>query len=78
MTRHAWSAQAEVADGGTPWWLTLIVAVIALSGTVLGAVLVRRSASDSTVNAVLTRLDGRLAAVELDRWRRREETMRML
>lgn len=79
MGVHAWSAQtASGADAGTPWWLTLIVAVIALSGAVLSAILVRRSATDSTVNAVLTRLDGRLAEVELERWRRREETMRML
>lgn len=66
------------ADDGTPWWLTLIVAVIALSGTVLSAVLVRQSASASALNARLTRIDDRLADIELDKWRHREETMRML
>lgn len=66
------------ADDSTPWWLTLIVAVIALSGTVLSAVLVRQSSSAQNVNARLTRIDDRLADMELDKWRHREETMRML
>jgi hypothetical protein len=34
--------------------------------------------SDSIANAVEARLDGRLGALELDKWRRREETMRLL
>lgn len=59
-------------------WLTLIVALISLTGVILTAVLVRRTGKESNTNAVLTRLDGRLAAFELDKWRRREETMRML
>ncbi|MDN5919269.1 MAG: hypothetical protein L0I76_29940 [Pseudonocardia sp.] len=83
-------------DGGAPWWLAVLLALIALGGVVTSALLVRRSSKESTAiaeltvrltrrnamdttnNAILTRLDGRLGAVELDRWRRREETMRML
>lgn len=71
-------AASNDSGGGTPWWLTVIVAVIALSGTVLSAVLVRLNTTDSNLNAVLARLDGRLGAIELDKWRHREETMRML
>lgn len=90
-------AQSEgLGDGGAPWWLTVVLAVIALGGAVSSALLARRSATESTAiaelnarltrrsametgnNAILTRMDGRLGAVELDRWRRREETMRML
>lgn len=78
MTAAPALAAGSDSGGGTPWWLTVIVAVIALSGTVLSAILVRLSTTDSNLNAVLSRLDGRLAAVELDKWRHREETMRML
>lgn len=44
----------------------------------MSAVLLRRTGKESTLNTTLSRLDARLGAVELDRWRRREETMRML
>ena len=56
----------------------MIVALIALAGVVLSAILVRRTGRESTLNATLARLDSRLTATELDKWRRREETMRML
>lgn len=86
----------SAVDAGAPWWLALILGLLALGGVVLSAVLVRRSAKEqaaiaeltarlsrrsameTTNNAILTRVDGRLAAVELDKWRHREETMRML
>lgn len=88
-------AQGDVPDGA-PWWLTVVLAVLALIGGGLSAVLARRSARESTAiaeltarlshrgaleannTAALTRIDGRLAALELEKWRRREETMRML
>ncbi len=69
----------------TPIWLSLVLAVIPLSGVVLAAMLLRRTgretvqvSEETLVNAVSARLDTRLAALELDTWRRREETMRML
>lgn len=86
----------SVDEAGAPWWLTILLALTALGGVVLSALLARRSARESaaiaelnarltrrsaletTNNAILTRVDGRLAAAELDKWRHREETMRML
>lgn len=44
----------------------------------MGAHLVRRSATEATQTTRLGQIETRLAAVELDEWRRREETMRML
>ncbi|RKS71291.1 hypothetical protein CLV35_3087 [Motilibacter peucedani] len=71
--------------GGTPVWLSLLLALIPLSGAVLAAVLVRRTdretvrvSQEELANSVLSRVDARLGDLELDRWRRREETMRML
>jgi hypothetical protein len=65
-----------------PEWLAILslalAPVLALVGAVFGAWLQRRSAKDSLANAVATRVDQRLGALELDKWRRREETMRML
>lgn len=63
------------ADGGTPWWLTLVVGFIALAGTIFSAVSAQQTTRKS---ANLDRLNNRLEAMELDKWRHREETMRML
>lgn len=71
-------AQANSGTGAAPWWLTVVVAVIAVGGVLTSAWLARRSANDTTNNTILTRLDTRTTAVELDKWRRREETMRMI
>ena len=76
-------AQGDPGTGsGAPWWLTLVLALIALGGVVLSALLVRRSSKEASAiadnNAILARLDGRLATLQLEKWRRREETMRML
>lgn len=65
-------------SGGTPWWLTLLVALASLTSVVLTTVVVRRTGKESNSNARLLRLDQRLATLELEKWRRREETMRML
>jgi hypothetical protein len=66
------------AGGATPWWLTLVVGLIALVGAIFSAVLVRRTGKESNVIAQLDQLNSRIEAMELDKWRRREETMRML
>jgi hypothetical protein len=63
------------ADDGTPWWLTLVVGFIALAGTIFSAVSAQQTTRKS---ANLDRLNNRLEAMELDKWRHREETMRML
>lgn len=69
----------------TPIWLSLVLAGIPLVGVVLAALLLRRTghetvqvSEEALANAVSVRLDARLSALELDTWRRREETMRML
>jgi hypothetical protein len=55
-----------------------IAPILALAGAVLGAWLQRRSAKESLLDTLAARVDQRLGALELDTWRRREETMRML
>jgi hypothetical protein len=72
------SKSADPSAGATPWWLTLVVGLIALAGTVFSAVLVRRTGKESNVIARLDQLNQRIEAMELDKWRHREETMRML
>ncbi|WP_109774152.1 hypothetical protein [Quadrisphaera granulorum] len=76
---------AAASSGGTPWWLSLLLATIPLAGAVLGVILLRRTgketvqvSEESLANAVSARLETRLSALELDKWCRREETMRML
>jgi hypothetical protein len=72
------STSTQPPGGATPWWLTLVVGLIALTGAVLSAFLVRRTGKESNVIAQLDHLSKRIEAMELDKWRRREETMRML
>jgi hypothetical protein len=77
--------EVATAGGATPWWLTLIVGLLALVGVLLSAVILRRTGretvkvnQDAVANAISTRIELRLGALELDKWRRREETMRLL
>lgn len=78
--------------GGVPWgWAILLAVLTALAGyygpwllrkTGKGTVAASERSNDLTIdsiaNAVEARLDSRLGALELDKWRRREETMRLL
>lgn len=78
-------AGLQDAGSGTPVWLSLLLVLIPLAGVILTAVLVRRTGretvagqAETLANEVAGRIDTRLASLELDKWRRREETMRML
>lgn len=78
--------------GGVPWGWTVAVALVAALAGYFGPLLLRRTGkettaaarrtneltADSIANAVEARLNDRMSALELDKWRRREETMRML
>lgn len=75
----------EGGGGGPGSGWALLIAVLAAASGYFGAILTRRTGRDtnqltaeSIANAVESRLDTRLTALELDKWRRREETMRLL
>lgn len=80
------------SSAGIPWGWAIGVAIVTALAAYYGPWLLRRTGKDavgasersnevmisSIANAVSARLDSRLAALELDKWRRREETMRLL
>jgi len=75
----------EGVGGGLDSGWTLLIALLAALGGYVGAILTRRTGKDTNrltaegiANAVEARLETRLTALELDKWRRREETMRLL
>ena len=86
------AAQVTESGGGVPWALALLLAAVTAVAGYYGPWLLRKTrkgtaagaedsndlTADSIANAVEARLDSRLGALELDKWRRREETMRLL
>jgi hypothetical protein len=88
----AQSFALDAGSSGAPLWSLFLTAGIALIVGLFGPWLLRKTGrgqvqaasranmltAEAIANAVDSRIEARLGALELDKWRRREETMRLL